>query len=307
MKAATALLLLKAATIGVVLTGVVHATPLTGQSALDLEAQKIRFPIASSAVSGDYTAAVLTAGSTGDFDQTPAKRKSPIKAFLLSAAVPGLGQWYYGSRIKPFVFLGVEVTAWSMYFKWHGEGEDLTDAFEAFNRLHWSRYDYENRYLAWTYGETDDDSIVATEVSHHLPETETQQYFEMTGKYDQFAWGWDDAVLDGHTLDDYNGTDNLPPRINGLPSTTPYSSRRLDYEQQRYDANSKFDRARKMIMVSIANRLASAMEAFLVTRHKNQSAGDGKSGFLSQVKVDARLKSYHERHDTPFVKFTYIF
>jgi hypothetical protein len=29
-------------------------------------------------------------------------------------------------------------------------------------------------------------------LSHHLPDTKTEQYYEMIGKYDQFRWGWDD-------------------------------------------------------------------------------------------------------------------
>ena len=60
--------------------------------------------------------------------------KSPAKAFILSLAVPGLGQYYYGSKIKPLVFLGVEVTSWVLYFKWNSEGDDITAEFEAFNR-----------------------------------------------------------------------------------------------------------------------------------------------------------------------------
>jgi hypothetical protein len=307
MKTSTVLQLLQAVAIGVALTGSAYATPVARHSALSLEAQKIRFPI-TSAAKGDYALAVLTAGSTDDFSPSADHReKSPIKAFLLSAAVPGLGQYYYGSRVKPFVFLGVEAAAWSLYFKWHGDGMDATRAFELFQQTHWSRDAYENKFLLWTYGHTDDDSIVASEVSHHLPDESTQQYYEMTGKYDQFAWGWDDAVLGDRTLDDYSN-DNKPPRMVAADSI-PYSARRFDYEEQRHDANQKLDRARKMIMVSVANRLVSALEAFLVTRHRNETANHpaGKEGFLSNVKVDARLKSYHEKNDTPFVKFTYSF
>ncbi|MGB8658566.1 MAG: hypothetical protein WCE90_12415 [Candidatus Zixiibacteriota bacterium] len=28
--------------------------------------------------------------------------------------------------------------------------------------------------------------------SHHLPNSKTQQYYEMIGEYEQFSWGWDD-------------------------------------------------------------------------------------------------------------------
>ena len=80
-----------------------------------------------------------------------------------------------------------------MYAKCHGDGNDITDRYEAFNRTYWHDDRYAT-YLFWNYGVTDDDLINSAETTHHLPDTRTQQYYEMTGKYDQFAWGWDDAV-----------------------------------------------------------------------------------------------------------------
>jgi len=29
-------------------------------------------------------------------------------------------------------------------------------------------------------------------LSHHLPDSKTEEYYEMIGIYDQFRWGWDD-------------------------------------------------------------------------------------------------------------------
>ena len=59
-------------------------------------------------------------------------------------------------RWLPILFFGAEVATWAMYFNWHNEGEDLTNKFEAFNRTHWSRDSYEQEYLLWAYGVTDD-------------------------------------------------------------------------------------------------------------------------------------------------------
>jgi hypothetical protein len=237
------------------------------------------------------------------FESKPFKRKSPFKAFALSAILPGAGQFYCGSRIKPFVFLGVEVAAWGFQFKYRGKGDDATDAYEAFNHEHWSRFDYEGKYLLWAYGETDDELISEREISHHLPDTRTQQYYEMTGKYNQFAWGWDDAVLNGDTLESFGpGT---MPRITG-DSTTPSSANRMNYERMRDDANSKYDRADKMIIVAIINHLVSGFEAFFSARRNNGRAGGGTSAF-SRIDVDVSLKSYNARRDTPYMKMSYKF
>ncbi len=233
-------------------------------------------------------------------------RKSPGKAFFLSLAVPGLGQYYNGNRIKPFLFLGTEVAAWMLYSEWHGEGDDLTEEFEAFNREHWLRERYENQYLLWAYGETDDDSLRgAAGITHHLPETRTQQYYEMTGKYNQFAWGWVDAELNGNSLEDLG--QNVPPILGN--ETTPETQNRITYEAMRHDADVKYSRATKMIFISIANRLVSAFEAFIAARKHNSRVAetDNTSSFLSKLKLKPSLKSYHEHRDTPFLTVTYKF
>jgi hypothetical protein len=241
------------------------------------------------------------------FESKSTKRKSPFKAFALSAILPGAGQFYCGSRIKPLLFLGVEAAAWGFQFKYRGEGNDATDAYEAFNNTHWSRFDYENKYLFWAYGEIDDELISAREMSHHLPDDTTQQYYEMTGKYNQFAWGWDDAKRDGLTLDQYHEANptQLAMRITG-DSTTPSSANRMRYEGMRNDANRKYDRADKMIIVALVNRLVSSFEAFFSARRINSRIVGGTSAF-SLIDVNVSLKSYHSRRDTPYMKLSYKF
>lgn len=236
-------------------------------------------------------------------------RKSPGKALVLSLVVPGLGQYYNGNRVKPWIFLGVEVTAWAMYLKWHGNYNDLTKDFENFQRAHWSRDAYAD-YLAAAYdgegGEfRDDDSISATEISHHLPDTETGQYFEMTGKYNQFAWGWDDATLNGEPLEALLGL-GAGLRITDQ-AHTPNSANRETYLQMRKDANDNYDRAESMIIVSIVNHLISGVEAYIgARRHNKQLAGAGQGDF-SSLDLKASLRSCSAVHDTPFLTATVRF
>ena len=289
----------------------VHANGYVEYTALDQAAQSLKYQYATQIMSaGSATMLNDMDGDIDEFGTSHEGRKSPFKAFLLSAAVPGLGQWYYGSRIKPFIFLGVEAAAWGMHIKYHADGEDATDAYEAFSNLHWSRDDYEQKYLLWAYGFADDELIQEREISHRLPDTKTQQYYEMTGKYSQFAWGWDDAVYKDSTLDDYS-LSNPPNRITS-ESYAPSSANRNKYETMRDDANKKFDKATKMIFVSIANRLVSALEAYFVTKHRNDSTHDTEfvqkdQNMLEKLKFKASLKSYNSRRDTPYVKVTYKF
>ena len=130
----------------------------------------------------------------------------------------------------------------------------------------------------------------------------------MTGKYDQFAWGWDDATLNGEGLEYYVSAHSVPPAVG---TAVPISARRLTYETMRYDANKKFSNARKMIMLALGNRLVSALEAFISAK-KSQitkpATGKGASNpEFSHWKVQGRLKSVYARYDTPYLKVTYGF
>jgi hypothetical protein len=275
-----------------------------GLTVFDRELQRVRYDFSSELTAGRSLAAAFSdSGHAGPIDAAPGiKQKSPGKAFALSLLVPGLGQYYYGSRVKPFVFLGVEIAAWALEFKFHGQGDDITTEFEEFNRAHWNREDYEQKYLLWVYQKSDDDSIHEQEISHHLPDTRTQQYYEMTGKYDQFSWGWDDANIDGREIDDYGVSDPPPKTIDRVPD----SPRRLWYEERRHDANSKYTAAKNMIAVAMVNHLASAFEAYFVTKSRNNAGSQADTEF-SRLAVRADLRSTYARYDTPYMRLTYRF
>lgn len=274
------------------------------QNSFDQELQKIKYSYALALSDGKvslYEQAEFDSDDNSSRNVSKSGYKSPSKAFLLSLALPGLGQYYYGSRIKPVAFLGVEAFAWLMRSKWNSQGTDLTAEFEQFNRDHWSQTVYEE-YLFTVYGVMDDDSVNQQEASHHLPDTRTQQYYEMTGKYDQFSWGWDDAKLNGLTYANWDST--FPTAVVG-GTTVPNSARRLLYETMRNDANKKFDKANKMLMMVFANHLISAVEAFLSTKKRNESNSFDPE--FSRLKVETNIKSTYGWRDTPYLSVGYKF
>jgi hypothetical protein len=280
-------------------------------SIFELERQKIRFAMASEenvieenlSDSSDIIE-VLTVQ-----DSVPYTLKSPTKAFFLSLAVPGLGQYYYGSKIKPLIFLTAEVTSWAYYSKWHGKGNSTTEDYRRFNQEHWKRDRYE-QYLFLVYGETDDDLIQSENIHEHLPDTRTQQYYEMTGKYDQFAWGWEDAYFlsgnDTFHLNDYDTINKPVEIVEGRSSTVPYSAYRIKYEKMRNDANNYYDKATRMMVVSIANHIISAFEAYFVTKKRNKKVQSSIID-MTRVKMKVDLKSYYTWRDTPFFTVSYKF
>ena len=284
--------------------GAVKANP-SHISIFDQERNKIKYGYAYSSSMEFENAWDLEEGAAAADEMTGIHEgKSPAKAFFLSLAVPGLGQYYYGSRVKSAAFIGVEAAAWILHAGWHSDGNKLEGEFEEFNRTHWLQGRYED-YLEIVYGVRDDEdtSLHAQEVSHNLPNTRTQQYYEMTGKYDQFAWGWDDAILyDSITYQDWGVT---PPPAIISPSYAPHSDRRIAYEIMRDNANKKFDDANKMLMVVLANHVLSAMEAFISTKSFNKKFR--KAGEFSNVKIKPTLKSYNHKRDTPYLRVTYKF
>jgi hypothetical protein len=295
----------------VLLVGYASSKASASGSTIYNDLSNLRYSAVTNGLASANTPVVLNALAVDEAPTaaTETKYKSPAKAFFLSLAVPGLGQYYYGSRIKPFIFLGVEAATWAVYLKWHKDGSNITDEFEAFNRTHWAESRYQE-YLLMNYGVTDDDSVAAQyyEISHHLPDTRTQQYYEMTGKYDQFSWGWDDAMYKGHGYTYYVDTS-----ASGLPrlilDSIPTSANRNWYENRRKDANDKFDQAKKMIMVSLVNHVVSAFEALYQTKKLKNQTEEKKDEFSENTswKFSAKLKSYHSRRDTPYVTVTLKF
>lgn len=231
--------------------------------------------------------------------------KSPGKAFIMSLIVPGLGQYYNGSRIKPFVYAGIEAASWMYHAKWHKDGEDITEEFEAFNRAHWSEEDY-TYFLTTAYGASDDEDslfVMYPEINHHLPDTYTQQYYEMTGKYSQFAWGWDDAVLNDSSLYDFVGG---PPQMTG-GSNVPYSANRVYYENRRNDANNQYDKATRMLFAVLLNHVVSAFEAMFQSKRINNQLEDNMPVEDNSVKFDLSFKTKYQIYDTPQLKLSYWF
>jgi hypothetical protein len=268
-------------------------------SVINQELTRVRYSSATyqmySLAAGD-NAGTMSEGTTSRYPY-----RSPGKAFVMSLVVPGLGQWYYGSKIKAIGFAGIEAALWVFHFKYHSDGNKATTAFEAYNLAHWHESSY-SEYLDSAYGVTDDDSLGnVQEISHHLPSTLTGQYYEMTGKYDQFAWGWDDAVFGLNHLGDAGFK---PHPITG-PEFTPSSARRLYYENLRHDANNKFDKARAMVFGALVNHVVSAFEAFVTTKRHNHGPEKSKQdAFSSRLDVSARLKSVYSWNDTPSLKVT---
>ena len=234
----------------------------------------------------------------GDADPEPAPRtqerkgKSSKRAFLLSALVPGLGEWYAGSKKRGLAFFGAEAALVGIWAVWKGKGNDLEEEFRAVADEHWDPLNY----LAWRGSAISDNSSI----THALPcssevvevyiparnewmqqqrtsglgssafggcaPSEIQQYYELVGKYDQYVAGWTDLVRRS------TGNAAAPTEVDSVENF--HSERRLRYEDQRDESNRFLKRASTISGVILINHVISAIDAARVARARAGGADE---------------------------------
>ncbi len=230
------------------------------------------------------------------------QKKSVGRAALYSAVLPGSGQYYNGSIWKTILFAGIEVAAWTAYFVYDSKGDQSDADMRSFADMNWS----EHKYWSWLYDKAqqqnvenlplytltdrnpetgivylvDYDQEMANSLrfledrlghTHKLPETKTQQYYEMIYKYlTQFGNAWDDA--DYYTAY-YGNTNNLTPQM-------------FAYRDMRNQTNEYFDNATAAINVIMINHLLSALEAAWSARVYNKDL---------EVKLSAHNRKYLDK------------
>ncbi|MFZ0389301.1 MAG: hypothetical protein WAN36_02495 [Calditrichia bacterium] len=214
--------------------------------------------------------------------------KSVGKAVLMSAVIPGAGQFYAESYIKSAVFLAVEGAAWYINFHYNNKGDDKDAEFKGYANTHWSEYRYWS-WIAYRAAElgvsgaplSEEDFIMENpnpgqtwylipqedytpelvrqlrnieknNFSHRLPKTKTQQYYEMIGKYShQFGAAWDDATFKEYDVNE------ISPRFD-------------QYRTMRDDANRLYNIAQYGLMTALVNHVVSAIDAGFTTRNYNR-------------------------------------
>ncbi len=208
-------------------------------------------------------------------DDLPDK-KSPLLAGVMSAILPGSGEFYVGEYLKAAIFFAVEVTLITVAVVNNNEGDELTNEFEAFADEHWNAVDYseymmdhwqelglseqcvidinyEGNLQPWERVNWNDlnhcESLIGV-FSHRLPIHGQQQYYELIGKYKQYSSGWDG----------FNGTSyNQVPQI------------MKDYAIMRGNANDAYNVASTAVVGLYINHLLSAVDAIwsATTYNKN--------------------------------------
>ena len=222
---------------------------------------------------------------------TRGEQKSVGRSVLMSIVLPGAGQFYSKSYVKALTFLAVEATALAININYRNKGDEQDAEFKVFADELWSeqRYwssvyaqlkalpaesqpsglpDYESflvndaqdRPLLSNWEEAEsvlsqwDNTQYLRGFTHHLPETKTQQYYEMIGKYpEQFGNAWADADFTTY----YSGYVNRVTPLN------------REYATMRQQANEFYNTAGYGSMIMLINHVVSAIDAGFTTRRFN--------------------------------------
>ena len=205
--------------------------------------------------------------------------KSPTKAALFSAVIPGAGQAYTDRYWQGLAFFGAEIGLWVVYAIYQTRANTQTTDFQNYADAHWSvvRYaDWISQYASqlapgvnvntsgmvpnrdanlqpwqqvdWTAinnAESQIMTVTGNGFTHNLPMRPSQQYYELIGKYTQFLGGWDDA---GNRGPQDVLSSNVSPEF-------------LGYRDMRGHANSLYAVASTATYVLVANHVLSALEA----------------------------------------------
>jgi hypothetical protein len=196
------------------------------------------------------------------------ERKSPAKAFLFSALLPGTGELYVGSP-RGYVFLGIEAATWITYASYKSSSSNKEEEMFAFADDHFS-IDAFSRNCVGQPGQPCSDALSQIE---NFYVSDRAEYYEIISKNPIYKPGW------GVTVDSQGDFtyENGPPPAEGTDDFRSWVSNQAakqdehyaSYNETRDDRNSLDKTARGMTMVALVNHLASAWDAFALARGFN--------------------------------------
>lgn len=224
---------------------------------------------------------------------------------LASAVLPGAGEALSGHK-RGYLMMAVDIFAWTRVAKYHGDGDDLSDAYYAFADLHYTDQKLWKAYASGLQPNDPDYNELFGEGAYYFPgvgdmnnvndldnlslyvskEDDRREYYENLGKWDQFIFGWDDylnprahAAAFGYTpADPTNAISDL---------RQPWVSlNREIYRDMRADANDAYAKRDRWLYVNIGLRVFSVFQ----TAWLNGLLGGGDDGMAvlgHEVKVAA--------------------
>jgi hypothetical protein len=203
-----------------------------------------------------------------------AERKSPARAFLLSALLPGLGELYVGSP-RGYVFMGVEAATWITYASYKSSSNSKEEELFDYADKHFSIGAFSDNCV----GQPGQPCSEAVQTIEGFYADDRAEYYEIISKNPIYKPGWGVDVDEQGNFTYENGS---PPDCPGGSCNDDFRTWVSDqaakqdehyasYNELRDDRNSLDKTARGMTMVALVNHLVSAWDAFALARGFNAS------------------------------------
>ncbi len=247
-------------------------------------------------------------------------KKSGIKAALMSAAIPGLGEVYAKSYWRAALFFAIDVALVSSSFMYDNKGEDEDVRMKAFGDANWSEQKYWSKVYDkavigsyWVGDPLDkkdsyiisdedyDDPAIRNQLrnleqqvgyTHTLPSTKTQQYYEMIYKYlHQFGVGWDDITL--LTNGDEDAAWIFYDAHEKLGTLSPNIK---EYRSMRNRSNDYYQTATTMLNLMLLNHVLSAFDAAIAVKQFNKKINYAvrvNSQFDGYIRIVCKLVNFN--------------
>jgi len=158
-------------------------------------------------------------------------KPSKAKAFFLSLAVPGMGEYYAGSKKMGTIFLCTEIALWAGYFAFQIYGDWKEQDFKQYAMAHAGVQAKGKNHQYFVNIENFDNIRAYNEAK--LQQRDTEAVYP---ENDEFSWQWDQT------------------------------KNRLKYEQMRVSSDQAYSRAVLMIGVIVVNHIVSGIDAIRVVR-----------------------------------------
>ncbi len=189
----------------------------------------------------------------------PANLKSPKKAFLFSAVVPGTGEFYSGAK-RGVIFTAAEIAFWTAYIVIHGRAEEIKEDYVAFVDEHILFEDDSPASSTKNWTLEDYEHATQSDNWHYVYTESGGEPIERVGKY-----YWDD----------------LPEEMIDQPGDKPIdqsqSPARVEAFEKRNSTNDRFKQAKIFLGLVVLNHVISAVDARIVATMYNNRTLDAST------------------------------
>jgi hypothetical protein len=237
----------------------------------------------------------------------PAGEKSAVRAMLLSAILPGLGEVYAaGTRgyVTGSMMAATDVFSFWQYLSNNDKGDTRKQEYRSFAGVHYSRTRL-NAYALNTIavysgsdalgfcrpGPTQDDVKCTQQIDDSFPLSiqDDNDFYQQIDVEDRYIFGWDDWTTEGLENPEtrwtgWNPGDPVPDVFLRDEAGRPRSLNRATYRGMRQDADDFFSKADKFAWVMVIGRMVSIVDSAILVKIRNRDlAGFGTNPRLCFV------------------------